>query len=290
MKLKNHIEELELKVFEKGIKQNEKINRKIKEIYKKYNKKFKNISEMYLNKVEVDNKVIESVNYKDLDKKINEEKIDFRNEIRKETKKTLEYCALLSILFYKGTKKEFIHSGYKVRRPERKILNEIINSDYLGRNIRERTYNLAEDLGARAQSMIKSGIKNKQSPRVIAQNLQEQLNINYNNAITISRTESTRVYNYAKYKEIMEDDNVRDVIIIATLDKKTSEICRKKDQKIIRKENITQDKIPPFHPNCRSTITTYFGSGDIKTRLDNREKKLKEYMDFKTFEKKYLKI
>lgn len=84
--------------------------------------------------------------------------------------------------------------------------------------------------------------------------LETEFNTSKFNAKRLVLTESARVHNKTrldKYKDL----GVKEVEILATLDLKTSEICREKDRTKVRleKAEIGID-LPPFHPHCRTVF------------------------------------
>ena len=63
----------------------------------------------------------------------------------------------------------------------------------------------------------------------------------------------------AAYKE----DGVEEYQILATLDTKTSDICREQDSKTYKVyDYITGSTAPPFHQFCRTTTVPYYGEDE----------------------------
>ena len=74
---------------------------------------------------------------------------------------------------------------------------------------------------------------------------------NETNARAIIRTSVQHVATTARQATWAENDDILDGYeIIATLDSKTSQICRSLDHKFFK---IGEGPVPPLHPNCRST-------------------------------------
>lgn len=77
-------------------------------------------------------------------------------------------------------------------------------------------------------------------------------------ATRLIRTETTYVANnavLAAYKEA----GVEKLMFLATLDLRTSDICREHDKEIISVDKaIPVENIPPPHANCRSTTLDVF--------------------------------
>lgn len=94
--------------------------------------------------------------------------------------------------------------------------------------------------------------------------------------------------NKKAYKEL----NIDEYIYIATLDLKTSSICRDMDHKVFKvDEAISGVNYPPMHPNCRSTTAPY--TGELNgTRIARDEKgkniKVDKNLNYKQWHKKYV--
>lgn len=92
-------------------------------------------------------------------------------------------------------------------------------------------------------TQIRGTKRNNYSDGLLARNEQ--------NARTIIRTSVQHVANTARYATWTENDDIVDgYTIIATLDGKTSTVCRSLDGKDF---DLGKGPLPPFHPNCRST-------------------------------------
>lgn len=86
------------------------------------------------------------------------------------------------------------------------------------------------------------------------------------NARRLVRTELNYVHNHAALDSIA-DSGMKYFRFIATLDKRTSEICRSHDSHVYPISEAKQGQnVPPLHPNCRSTIAgSLRGEGTQKT-------------------------
>ncbi|MEG1314066.1 MAG: minor capsid protein, partial [Bacilli bacterium] len=66
----------------------------------------------------------------------------------------------------------------------------------------------------------------------------------------------------------------------ATLDNKTSKICRSYDGKVFDIDDINKP-IPPLHPFCRSCLINIpFDNWQPKKRKDNETKEIIDYVDY----------
>lgn len=91
----------------------------------------------------------------------------------------------------------------------------------------------------------------------MSQKLANRLNVSYNNARRLVETETARVHEQASL-DSMERLDVDKLEILATLDRKTSKICRRMDGKVVPiKDARPGVTVPPFHCYCRSTTIPY---------------------------------
>lgn len=80
-----------------------------------------------------------------------------------------------------------------------------------------------------------------------------EMNVGYHSAQRLVRTEANRIYNQASMDSYAEG-GIEEYQILATLDRKTSKICREQDGKRYPvKDAKVGVNAPPFHPNCRTT-------------------------------------
>ncbi len=100
-------------------------------------------------------------------------------------------------------------------------------------------------------------IRGESVDKMIA-NISKTMNASRNQAGRLIMTESAAISSAAT-KECYRDLDVEQFEVLATLDSRTSEICRQMDGKITP---VSDYKIgvtaPPFHPFCRSTTVPYF--------------------------------
>lgn len=101
----------------------------------------------------------------------------------------------------------------------------------------------------------------------MADKLAKRMDTSKSNAKRLIMTESARMDNeglLAYYKETEVDK----LIFVATLDMRTSEICRAMDGTIIDvKDAKIGLNVPPLHPYCRSVISPYYEDNVPNTRV-----------------------
>lgn len=257
-----------------------------KGLYAPYKRFFNSLIVFYSSLKIIEPEAIKTINIKDIDNVIKENSDKLNSEQYKIIKNGIEKSVGVSYLIHKAIQKEFFNEKIDIDKPSEKFVKDILKYPFKGSTFDNRIYHLSDNLNFNVKQIITDGIQNGISPKNVAQRLNKELNISINKAQTIARTESTRAFNQTRFHELQNDKYIDSIIIISTLDDRTSGICREKDGKIIKKDNLKIENIPPFHPNCRSAIGPYVK--EIPTRLNNIDKKQIEFITYKEFEKKYL--
>lgn len=151
----------------------------------------------------------------------------------------------------------------------------------------EHRVQLIEDLYKQLTQSVMRG----EAPDRLINEITKKYNVSRGRAKTLVMTESAYFGNQAQqdcYKEL----DVEEQIFVATLDLKTSEICRENDGRIIKTTDIEVGvNAPPLHCNCRSVLAPYF-EGNIKRRFargeDGKGYYIDEYMTYREWYKKYV--
>ncbi|MDR2336710.1 MAG: minor capsid protein, partial [Candidatus Nomurabacteria bacterium] len=87
----------------------------------------------------------------------------------------------------------------------------------------------------------------------------DRFNVAKSDAARLIRTETNYFENQAEI-ETARELGIEKLQFIATLDSRTSSICRDHDHDIIDTDKAVQgDNAPPLHPYCRSTLSFYIG-------------------------------
>ncbi len=97
--------------------------------------------------------------------------------------------------------------------------------------------------------------------------LAKRMDTSYKNAMRLIRTEASRMStqgSLAQYKEM----GVTQVINIATLDDRTSDICMSIDGLIVDIDKVEIGlNAPPYHPYCRTVLSPYYEGNEPETRM-----------------------
>lgn len=156
-----------------------------------------------------------------------------------------------------------------------KLVTKAINTKYLGSNYSQRLWQNEQALMTTLNQEIPRGLTLGYNPRKLASQVSKKLDSNYNNTVRLIRTEYNKLQNegsIAGYKAA----GIEKYQILATLDSRTSDICREMDGEIYDiADKETGVNFPPFHPNCRTTTIPYFEPDEFDMMTDDE---LDEYI------------
>ena len=181
--------------------------------------------------------------------------------IKKTSGRQAERIGNASMNFQIKSVKESSSLELGLRKPSRDKLQRIVYQEpFQGHNIDQWFEGLKRKTRADFTTAIKIGMANGDSiPQIKNRLLGTKsgkggvLGTSTRDANTIARTLTNHVNNQAKesvYKE--NQDVIKAVEYVATLDDRTSDICMRLDGKIFPVDSGAR---PPQHPNCRSTTT-----------------------------------
>lgn len=136
----------------------------------------------------------------------------------------------------------------------RKSLEDVLRDRWSGKNYSERIWKNQKLLGQTLKQEMVTAVHRGESVEAISKRIAQRMNVASSNATRLVRTELNYVENRAALDSIRASgmDYYR---FIATLDNRTTPICREHDGRIVSVEDASPgDNLPPLHPNCRSTI------------------------------------
>jgi SPP1 gp7 family putative phage head morphogenesis protein len=133
------------------------------------------------------------------------------------------------------------------------------------------------------------------SVQEMSKDLSGKLGSSYNDAVRLVRTEVNYISNQSSMDAYEDGGVVEKYQICATLDNRTSEICRDMDGEIFKvKERQVSVNMPPFHVRCRTTTIPYFDDDDYEglTRIargeDGKSYFVPADMTYREWEKQYV--
>lgn len=133
-------------------------------------------------------------------------------------------------------------------------IDTILSFEWSGANYSERIWRDNDVLANKLKDVLVKAAINGSNPRVTAQKLQDVFGGTKANTERLVRTESTYVANATTAKRY-ESYGVQTYEFVATLDNRTSSICRHLNGETFKMSEFSPGtNAPSMHPNCRSTI------------------------------------
>ena len=136
-----------------------------------------------------------------------------------------------------------------------------------GGNFSELIWKDREKLVKALDDIVIKGLATGENFDKMADKLAKRMDTSKSNAKRLIMTESARMDNEGLLAHYKETD-VEKLIFVATLDMRTSEICRAMDGTIIETKDAKIGlNVPPLHPYCRSVVAPYYEEVMPKTRV-----------------------
>ena len=136
-----------------------------------------------------------------------------------------------------------------------------------GGNFSELIWKDREKLVKALDDIVMKGLATGDNYDKMSDKLAKRMDTSKSNAKRLIMTESARMENeglLSYYQRI----GAKQLIFVATLDMKTSEICRAMDGTIIDIENAKIGlNVPPLHPYCRSVISPHYEGNEPGDRV-----------------------
>lgn len=143
-----------------------------------------------------------------------------------------------------------------------RLVRQIVYEDWSGAGFSQRIWKNNEILSKTLSDVLTSGMMTGRSNKYMAEQLSERMNVPFQYACTMVRTETTHAVVQADLAA-MEEAGIDRYQFDAVLDRVTSDVCQDLDGKVFyRTEAKTGVNLPPMHPNCRSIDTAWFDDED----------------------------
>lgn len=153
-----------------------------------------------------------------------------------------------------------MHIGWDFSTIDKRKIDKVINSPWAadGKNFSERIWGNGTKLVGELNQILTQNIILGESPQKAIDKLSKRMDVSKRAAGRLVMTEQA-FFSAASQREAFKELDVEEFQIVATLDKHTSNICRKMDRKHFPMSKWEVGvNAPPFHVYCRSTIKPYF--------------------------------
>lgn len=127
-----------------------------------------------------------------------------------------------------------------------------------GKNFSERIWTNRAQLVSELETRLTQSIIRGQSPQKVIKEIAERFNVSKGKAGRLVMTESA-FFASAAQKDAYAELDVEQYEVVATLDSRTSPVCRAMDGKVMPMSDYKPGTTaPPFHAWCRSTTVPFF--------------------------------
>lgn len=168
---------------------------------------------------------------------------------------------------------KYLEIGASFSIVDDKLIREVLEARWLGSNYSERIWRNRDKLKIVIRDSITDMITRGQGAREVARVVADKMDANLSNAMRLVRSEHSFVMNQAS-KHSYEELAITKYQYLATLDKRTSDICRSLDGQVFElKDSVSGLNYPPTHANCRSTTVPYIDQNRGTRIARNREGK-----------------
>ncbi|MEY8357063.1 minor capsid protein [Lachnospiraceae bacterium 54-53] len=150
--------------------------------------------------------------------------------------------------------------GSNLVRLDTKKIDTLIRKPWAqdGSSFSDRIWSNKEKLVNKLHTELSQSMIRGSDPKKAIRNLAQVMDVSRSQAGRLIMTESAAIASSAQ-KDCFKGLGVEQYEILATLDTRTSEICRDMDGKVFdMKDYEVGVTAPPFHPHCRTTTVPHF--------------------------------
>lgn len=151
-----------------------------------------------------------------------------------------------------------------ISQVDSKSVEAVLRTPWSGKNYSARIWKNQKQLAQVIQDEVVASVHRGDDVRKISRRVADKMDVGLSNARRLVRTELNYVHNQAALDSI-RDAEMDYFRFAATLDSRTSTMCREHDGKIYPIDDAdTGENIPPLHPRCRSIIVGSLGGRELK--------------------------
>lgn len=185
--------------------------------------------------------------------------------------------------------------GVSFTIPDVNAVSKVVNTPWNGNYFSDSVWTNKQQLTNWLNTDLPRHIAAGSSIPTMSEELSRRLDVSYSKAVRLVRTEVNHISNQSTMDSYENSGVVEQYQILATLDNRTSEICRDMDGKVFKlSEKQVGVTMPPFHVRCRTTTVPFFPDEDLsELERTARDKYGKIYhvpanMTYREWQKKYM--
>jgi len=161
--------------------------------------------------------------------------------------------------------------GVRFNAVDRAGVEKAVKSHWNQSNYSKNIWADRDKLVRTMQTVIPQSFSRGLSSNQLGDMIAKEMNASKNRGRTLARTEVNYICNQADL-DAYKASGIEEYDYLATLDMKTSEICRSLDGNTFK---VSQAQVgvnfPPMHPNCRSTTVAHFDDQFVEERVARDE-------------------
>ncbi|MED1904832.1 minor capsid protein [Cytobacillus firmus] len=190
---------------------------------------------------------------------------------------------------YELTKQGAVAAG-AVAALSDKTMQEILTYNWSGKEFSARIWGHQEATRQAIRKELERSFASGRSLQKTTKAIVDVTNVSRSRAEALVRTEANFFHNLAAQNSYV-DAGIERYEILATLDSRTSDICREQDGKIYAEKDFKPgETAPPFHVRCRTTTIPYFDEDEYMANEQRQSANgLIESMTYEEWYKKYVK-
>lgn len=164
-----------------------------------------------------------------------------------------------------------VEVGVNFAAVDRTGVEKAIKTRWDGRNYSDSIWNDKDKLIKTISTILPRSFSMGENSRELGDMIAKELGVSKNRGRALARTEVNYLCNQASL-DVYKACGIEEYEFLATLDMRTSDICRGMDGTI---HKVSQAKVnvnyPPMHVNCRSTTIPHFEDDDTPERIARDE-------------------
>lgn len=185
-----------------------------------------------------------------------------------------------------------VHKGYGLKVApvvvDSEQVGKVLRTKWSGANYSERIWVNGGKLEKAIESTVLTAIHRGLSIEKLSRNLSRNMEVGYNNAERLVRTEVNFVQNKAALDSIVAAE-LGSYQFLAALDRRTCPVCGSLDSRIFSIEEYSQgETAPPIHARCRCTICASIDGVKRKSRIAEGRVKLDGDLSYSEWRAKYV--
>ena len=149
--------------------------------------------------------------------------------------------------------------GATFAKVDQETLEKVLGTQFAGSNWSKRIWGDRDKLVTELRTRLAQAFIRGESAERTVRELAERMGVSLSNAERLIQTETAFFVGEATAAAYKASGVVDQYEFLATLDSRTSEICRSMDGKVFKlSEREVGVNYPPLHARCRSTVVPYF--------------------------------